>query len=724
MYYEDNVKIKIDWKGLILKLIAVVLIILVIIWLFPMPKLDTFYNRIYNENLNTMKEVAEKYFVDDKLPDKTGGSNTLKLQEMVEKKLISEFTDKNNNECSSTNSFAQVTKTENNNYVLKVQLSCDDKTDYVLETLNTTSASSNIGNSSNTNNNSNSNNTNSKATDGSKSNTVDKDEDDGIEIDNSIINSGDSKYDKGGSVEYEYKRAITKTSTTYVCPDGYVKDKNNMCYKYETGETIPATPLYFDDVTQETPAKENKTGGYTKTAEAKKIEVKSEEVCPEGYTKNGNICYKYMNATVVPGTTTYSCPEGYTLNGTSCISKVARIENKAYSYTCPSGYTMSADKLRCTHTVNASSSTTPGSTSCSCPSGYYDNGSNCARDNSYTGTYHAGTPTYGSCPSGWSVYNTTQCAKAANVSVTWSNPQYVSSRSQLSEYDNGTTKRVRNGSPKCDLSGCTYYYVVYTAVRNYSCSQGSRSGDRCYTSRPSTPGNSYYTCRDGRTQSSSVCTEKVYANKNCTTTPGSTTYSCPSGYNKNSNNTCTRTVNSTYNQNTTYSCPTGYTMSGTECVKTINATAHTTETQYTCPTGYVKQGTTCYQYTEPTTKKTYRYECPTEYKKEGEGENTKCTKYIESKTEYYCESEEEQLVDKKCVKTIKGGLKGYDCPVGYILDKDKCIKHSKDCVPPQAITNSSTTYEYKWSSESSLDGWTQTGKTRSTGSSTENLYDK
>ncbi len=38
MYYEDNVKIKIDWKGLILKLIAVVLVVLLIIWLFPMPK--------------------------------------------------------------------------------------------------------------------------------------------------------------------------------------------------------------------------------------------------------------------------------------------------------------------------------------------------------------------------------------------------------------------------------------------------------------------------------------------------------------------------------------------------------------------------------------------------------------------------------------------------------------------------------------------------------------
>jgi conjugal transfer mating pair stabilization protein TraN len=425
-----------------------------------------------------------------------------------------------------------------------------------------------------------------------------------------------------------------------------------------------------------------------------------------------------MNATIIPGTTTYECPSGYTLSGTSCIATTQRIENKTGSYTCPSGYTISADKLRCTSTVNATRTSTSGSTTCNCPYGYRDNGGNCVR--TYNGSYHAGSTNYGNCPSGWNASGS-QCTKAANATRSWSNPgNCTTSSRQLSEYENSSSKRVKTGQ-NCTARGCTYTYCTYTAITNYSCPQGNRNGSTCYIARPSSTSNPYYTCNDGRTQSSSTCYE--YANKNCSTTPGSTSYSCPSGYNLNSNNTCTRTVNSTYNSSTTYSCPVGYTMSGTQCIKTTPATPHTSETQYTCPTGYVREGTTCYQYTTPTTKKTYAYECPTGYKKEGEGENTKCSIYVEDKTTYYCESAEEQLVDDKCIKTIKGGLKGYSCPDGYILDKDKCIKHSLECTDPIPVTSTSTTYEYKWSSEPSLDGWTPTGKTRGTATE-ENLYDK
>ena len=718
MYYEDNVKIKIDWKGLILKLIAVVLIIILFIWLFPMPKLDTFYSRIYNENLNTMKEAAENYFVKDKLPEKTGASNTIKLQEMIDKKLITEFTDKNNKECSTTNSFAQVTKTENDNYVLKIQLSCEDKTDYVLENLNTTVVATTTSNNNSSNNNSNNNNSNNGS---SLINKNTKDEDDGIKIDESIINSSDSKYDKGASVEYEYKRAVTKTTTTYVCPEGYLRE-NNACYKYESGETIPATPLYFDDVVVTKDAKENKSGGYTKTADYIKTEVKSEDICPEGYTKNGSICYKYVNATVVPGTTTYSCPDGYKLNGKTCVSTVARIENKTTNVSCPSGYTINSDKTKCTSIVNASKQTTNGSTSCWCPSGYNDNGNNCSKTDTYNGTYHAGSTQYGSCPGGWSESGS-QCVRAAEASSSWSNPSYTTSSTQLSEYNNGSSRRVLV-STNCSARGCQYTYASSTLQTTYHCSSGSQSGSSCYTARPTYQTSAYYTCSDGSTQPSPTCYYTAYADKQCSTTPGTTTYSCPSGYDRKGDQ-CIRIIDVQKDTKSSYSCPAGYSMNGTECTKTIDATAKTSETQYTCPTGYVREGTTCYQYTEPTTKKTYRYDCPTGYKKEGDGENTKCTLTVEDTSTLYCEDKDEQLVDGKCIKTIKGGLKGYDCPSGYILNGDKCVQRSKECIDMVAVNNTSTSYEYKWSTETYLEGWTQTGKTRGIqNQSQENLYDK
>lgn len=713
MYYEDNnnVKLKVDWKSLVLKLVLILLVILLIIWIFPMPKLDTFYNKVYNDNLNTMKEASENYFTSDKLPSKTGDSVTIKLQDMLDKKLVTNFTDKNNNQCSNTNSFATVTKTDNSNYVLKVQLSCDEKTDYILENLNTSSTGSSSKNKSNNNSN-NDGNTNDN-------NDQDDSEDDGIEIDKSILEQSDNKYDKGGSsVEYEYKKAITKTSTTYVCPDGYVKD-NNICYKYETGETIPATPLYFDDVVTKTDAKKNTTGGFIKKADVIKTVNKIENVCPEGYTLNGNICYKYTNVTVVPGTTTFTCPEGYVREGDQCTITVEpdtyRREGETY-YTCDNGGTLNG--TTCTYSASYRS----GSSSSYCPSGYSDNGYNCVRTVSYTGTYHPGSSSYGNCPSGYSA-NGSLCYYNALQTRQWSNPTVQTSSTQLSVFDNGSTKRVYV-TKSCTLRGCIYTYYYYTSTISYSCPYGgNQSNGLCVTNRPTTTSQGYYTCNDGTTQSSSTCYKKEYASKITSNTSGE--YYCPNGGSL-SGTTCR--YSATYHRGsdtTRTTCPAGYSLRGNMCSKTIPATKNTTETKYTCPAGYVKEGTTCYQYTEPTVKKTYRYDCPTGFTKNGEGEQTTCTKKIESKTTLYCENENEKLVGDKCVKTEKGGLRGYTCPDGFVLHKDQCVKKTKECTSPQEVTHTSVSYEYRWSTESYLEGWTQTGKTRSIESNTyNNTYEK
>src|SRR5574344_389024 len=198
MYEDNNYKVQINWKNLLLKLALIVIIVLLIIWLFPMPKLDTFYNKVFNDNLNSVKSVAENYFTNDNLPTTTGSSVTLKLQDMLDKKLITSFVDKNNNSCNTTNSYAQVTKTEDNTYVLKVQLSCDDKTDYILENIATAAVSSK---------NSSVNNTDSSST--AKENTNNSNET------SNELNDMDTTYDKDGGIsQYQYKKAITKTSTS------------------------------------------------------------------------------------------------------------------------------------------------------------------------------------------------------------------------------------------------------------------------------------------------------------------------------------------------------------------------------------------------------------------------------------------------------------------------------------------------------------------------------
>jgi hypothetical protein len=626
MYEDGNYKLEINWKNLIIKLAFIVIIILLFVWLFPMPKLDTFYNRVFNDNLREMKEVAENYFDDDKLPSSNGGSTTLKLQDMIDKKLIINFVDKNNNSCNANNSYAQVTKTENDTYVLKVQLSCDDKTDYVLENLNTAKATSQ--------NNSNTTSTSHEVT---QNNSEDDAED--------IIDSNAS-YDKDGNkVEYQYKKAITKTSTSYTCPDGYAKE-NNICYKYATGETIPATPLYFNDTTETTNAKKNTNGGYTIKTIANKEIANEEKVCPSGYTLNGSICYKYDSVHVNPGSTNYTCPDGYAQNGNTCTKTIDRTYNSNSStyYTCPDGYSLNG--TTCYKNTTSSYSTT----TCSCPSGYSESGNSCVK--TISSPYTASNRSY------------------------WSNPTQSTSSRPLSVYNNGSSRRTL-ASHTCTSRGCKYIYNNYTLISSYYCPNGgSLSGSTCYRSSTS------------------------YANKVCTSTPHSST--------------STSTISATPHTTSagSYSCPSGYSMVGNSCVTTINANPSTSETTYTCPSGYIKNGNTCYQYTDATTKVTYKYTCPDGYTQTGENENTTCTKTVQSTSSYYCDDASATLVDDKCVKKVKGALKGYECPNGYILDNDKCVMKTTTCMPAKEVTNTSTTFEYKWSSSSSLDGWTQTGKTR------------
>jgi conjugal transfer mating pair stabilization protein TraN len=700
MYEDGNYKIQIDWKSLILKFVLIVIAILLIVWLFPMPKLDTFYNRVFNDNLATMKEAAENYFTTDNLPVSNGASSTLKLQDMLDKKLIVSFVDKNNNACNTSNSYAQVTKTENNTYVLKVQLSCDDKTDYVLENINTSTANTKATSDTS----STSNNTSSNSSSSSSSNSSDSSSTSGYtqtknnsEDDAEDTIDANASYDKDGNkISYQYKKAITKTSTSYTCPDGYAKE-NNICYKYETGETINATPLYFDDVKTTTDAKKNTTGEYMVTANPNKTVAKTEKVCPDGYTLNNNICYKYDSVHVTPGSTTYTCPDGYTLNGTTCTKTQSAnyVNNSSTYYTCPAGYSLNGTTC---YRTNTSTSYT---TNCTCPSGYTASGNSCVKSVPTT-TYTQSC----SCPSGYSASGSS-CAKAvtssyaASKSSYWSNPTSQTSTSPLSTYNNGSSKRVL-ANHVCTARGCTYTYYTYTLITNYSCPNGgTRSGSTCYTS-------SY-------TYANKVCSNVPHTtyttstvSKNCTSTPNTST--------------STDTVSATPNTSGSgyYSCPAGYSVNGSSCTQTVSATPHTSDTEYSCPSGYVKDGSTCYQYTEPTTKTTYNYTCPDGYTQSGSDDKTTCTKKIASTTTYYCDDANATLVDDKCVKTVKGALKGYSCPDGYVLNTDKCVKKTTTCMKAEEVTNTSTSYEYKWSTESSLEGWTQTGKTKTI----SNNYDK
>ncbi len=119
-------------RNIILKLLFIALFIFLLLWLYPSKNTKPFYDAIFNNNIMMMKEVAEDYYTVQRLPKEVGEKHKLTLKEMLDMKLLLPFTDKNGEYCDTEKSYVQVTKLENDEYELKVTLSCKGQTDYII----------------------------------------------------------------------------------------------------------------------------------------------------------------------------------------------------------------------------------------------------------------------------------------------------------------------------------------------------------------------------------------------------------------------------------------------------------------------------------------------------------------------------------------------------------------------------------------------------------------
>lgn len=127
-------------KVIIIKGLMVLLIIILVVFLISKIKIkdnddyaensNTFY-----ENLDVMKEEALKYFDESNLPTEVDESKTITLKDLIEKNKLSPLKDEDNNVCDYKNSYITITKKENE-YQMKVNLSCADVEDYVIAHLN------------------------------------------------------------------------------------------------------------------------------------------------------------------------------------------------------------------------------------------------------------------------------------------------------------------------------------------------------------------------------------------------------------------------------------------------------------------------------------------------------------------------------------------------------------------------------------------------------------
>lgn len=119
-------------RDILVKIVLIVLFVFLLTFIFPMPNLNTFYDAVFNNNVQSMKDAAEDYFTTERMPKEVGDEEKLTLQDMLDKKLILPFVDKDGKSCDTKKSYVTVTK-EENEYILKVYLSCNGKNDYIIE---------------------------------------------------------------------------------------------------------------------------------------------------------------------------------------------------------------------------------------------------------------------------------------------------------------------------------------------------------------------------------------------------------------------------------------------------------------------------------------------------------------------------------------------------------------------------------------------------------------
>ncbi len=123
-------------KKVILAILIMVLVFFILMWLFPTKGYLTNNEKsaniakTFSDNITLMKNAALSYYTDERLPEKTGDKEKMTLSDMIDNHLITELVDSNNKICNLKKSYVEITK-EETEYLMKINLSCDDKTDYI-----------------------------------------------------------------------------------------------------------------------------------------------------------------------------------------------------------------------------------------------------------------------------------------------------------------------------------------------------------------------------------------------------------------------------------------------------------------------------------------------------------------------------------------------------------------------------------------------------------------
>lgn len=119
--FSENIK----WKEIIIKLSVLILVMLLITFIISRINKSNIENsKVLDSNINNIKNAMINFYNPSNLPHNIGDSNSLILDELIEKEVIKEIKDSKNKSCDSLNSYVIITKTDDIDYRLKIYLSC------------------------------------------------------------------------------------------------------------------------------------------------------------------------------------------------------------------------------------------------------------------------------------------------------------------------------------------------------------------------------------------------------------------------------------------------------------------------------------------------------------------------------------------------------------------------------------------------------------------------
>lgn len=508
MYDEEkrSYKIGINWGDLAIKLILLVLFIFLLIWLFPKQNLNTFYDKVFNENIQTMKNAARDYYTTARLPENIGESTKMTLQEMLNSKLILPFVDKDGKTCDTNASYVQVTKTTDNEYALKVLLSCNNQTDYIIDTIgcNNTCPSGNCNVEEE-----------KPATPATPQKTV---------------------------TQYQFKKLVKNDKVNYTCPTGYTLS-GTKCYRTVESSRISATANYYDDVTTTTSASYARGETTYKYADAIISGGKTNYSCPSGYTLSGTKCYYYAKAKTSTTNGYYTCPKGGTVIGNRCEITANYITSNGSSYNATAVHSNTWKAVKTERVTYALSE-------------YY---------NTYEKRVRTGTSTEYACDTCFNkvTYYTYVTSQKPITGYTCPNGGTLSGTKCITAGTKICPDGYSNLGTKCAAS---YDATYVNGTSTTTCPSGyTKSGNSCYLSVAAAVNttNKTYSCPSGYTRSGSGSNTLCY--KQVTVKEGS--YYCSDANATLKGSTCYKTTKGSFKS---YTCPKDYILDGTSCYKTTS----------------------------------------------------------------------------------------------------------------------------------------------------------